>query len=189
METIWEFLEWIGNTLIFMIAGLIVGKYVIYYSQPIEYALIVVIYIYIMVIRLVLLLICYPMVRKMSEGYTMNDVYFSTFAGLRGAVSLALCIVILSHSDADITNGEIIGDQILFPKIQIRQVVFFVCGVVALTILINGSLSRFFFEYLYSKIDEKTTEADSVILHYVRKRIWMRTEDGKISHMGLFKFN
>jgi NhaP-type Na+/H+ or K+/H+ antiporter len=28
LESIWEFLEWVGNTLIFMIAGLIVGRYV-----------------------------------------------------------------------------------------------------------------------------------------------------------------
>ena len=75
METIWEFLEWIGNTLIFMIAGMIVGKYVIYFSQPIEYALILVIYIYIMIIRLALLLICYPMVKGMSKGYSLNNIF------------------------------------------------------------------------------------------------------------------
>ena len=178
METIWEFLEWIGNTLIFMIAGMIVGKYVIYFSQPIEYALILVIYIYIMIIRLALLLICYPMVKGMSKGYSLNDVYFSTFAGLRGAVSLALCIVILGHGE-DENNSKNDSGQILFPKYQIRQVVFLVSGVVGLTILVNGALSRYFFVFLYAKVDEKTNEADSVILHYVRKRIWMRTEDGK----------
>ena len=32
---------------------------------------------------------------------------------------------------------------------------------------------------MYRKINSQTTEADSVILHYVRKRIWQKAEIGK----------
>jgi hypothetical protein len=52
--------------------------------------------------------------------------------------------------------------------------------VVALTILINGSLSRSFYSFLYRKIHLQTAEADAVILHYVRKRIWQKAEIGNI---------
>ena len=110
------------------------------------------------------------------------------FSGLRGAVSLALSISVLSHIDErgdDVSTAHSAlydppDDRITFPRTQVRQVVFLICGVVALTILLNGTLSRSFFVFLYAKVDEKTTEADTVILHYVRKRIWMRTEDGKL---------
>lgn len=64
-----------------------------------------------------MLLFCYPLMCYLSEGYSMNDLFFSTFAGLRGAVSLALCIVIQTHIDSD--------DQehlVTFPKEDIRQV-------------------------------------------------------------------
>jgi hypothetical protein len=37
MATIWEFLEWVGNTLVFMVAGMIVGRYIAYYATPVEY--------------------------------------------------------------------------------------------------------------------------------------------------------
>jgi NhaP-type Na+/H+ or K+/H+ antiporter len=59
----------------------------------------------------------------LSEGYSFNDLYFSTFAGLRGAVSLALCIVIQSHVDSDNSKD---GHFVTFPKEEIRQVNFFV---------------------------------------------------------------
>jgi hypothetical protein len=52
--------------------------------------------------------------------------------------------------------------------------------VVALTILINGSLSRSFYSFLYRKVHLQTAEADAVILHYVRKRIWQKAEIGEI---------
>ena len=61
------------------------------------------------------------------------------------------------------------------------QVIFIICAVVALTILINGTLSRSFYTIMYRKINSQTTEADSVILHYVRKRIWQKAEIGKYS--------
>ena len=59
------------------------------------------------------------------------------------------------------------------------QVIFIICAVVALTILINGSFSRSFYTVMYSKINSQTAEADSVILHYVRKRIWQKAEIGE----------
>ena len=55
----------------------------------------------------------------LSEGYSMNDLFFSTFAGLRGAVSLALCIVIQTHVDSN--SGSEKSET--FPNEDIRQVI------------------------------------------------------------------
>ena len=130
-------------------------------------------------VRLCMLIICYPIMAYLSEGYSMNDVLFSVFAGLRGAVSLSLCIVIQTHIDSDdnITYSHE-NESIIFPKNEIRQVIFILSGVVALTILINGALSRSYYSFLYTKADRKTAQADLVILHYVRKRIWQKAEIG-----------
>jgi NhaP-type Na+/H+ or K+/H+ antiporter len=57
----------------------------------------------------------------LSTGYSLNDLFFSVFAGLRGSVSLALCIVIQTHIDSDKGNSAGIG-YISFPKDEIRQV-------------------------------------------------------------------
>ena len=80
---------------------------------------IIIIYLAIFVIRFFMLLFCYPLMQYLSEGYSFNDLYFSTFAGLRGAVSLALCIVIQSHVDSD--NAKDVH-LVTFPKEEIRQV-------------------------------------------------------------------
>ena len=66
------------------------------------------------------------------------------------------------------------------PSPLLSQVIFIICAVVALTILVNGSLSRSFYSFLYRKIHLQTAEADAVILHYVRKRIWQKAEIGNI---------
>ena len=76
-----------------------------------------IIYLSIFVIRFFMLLFCYPLMCYLSEGYSMNDLFFSTFAGLRGAVSLALCIVIQTHIDSDDQEN-----LVTFPKEDIRQV-------------------------------------------------------------------
>ena len=76
-------------------------------------------------VRLCMLIICYPIMAYLSEGYSMNDVLFSVFAGLRGAVILSLCIVIQTHIDSDdnITYSHE-NESIIFPKNEIRQVIF-----------------------------------------------------------------
>ncbi len=90
MEVIWHTLEWIGNTMIFAVAGLIVGKY----AGDIDGSLVgsvVLIYITMVVIRLSMLSICYfPIKSIWIPEYSWKDVLFSTFGGLRGAISLAL---------------------------------------------------------------------------------------------------
>lgn len=179
METIWEMLQWVGNTLIFMLAGIIVGTYIVYYSVASDYASILLVYLYIFLTRYVMLGVCYPLLSRMSPGYSYYDVCFSSFAGLRGAVSLVLCIVLQKRVDSDFGDYVELGG-VAYPKSHLRHLVFIISGVVTLTILVNGTLARTFYLYLYTKVDEKSTEADSVILHYVRKRIWRRTEEGEI---------
>lgn len=178
METIWEVLQWVGNTLIFMLAGIIVGTYIVYYSVASDYVLIILVYFYIFLTRYVMLGLCYPLLSRMSPGYSYYDVCFTSFAGLRGAVSLVLCIVLQKRVDSDYGDFVDLGG-VAYPKSDIRHLVFIISGVVTLTILINGTLARAFYLYLYTKVDEKSTEADKVILHYVQKRIWRRTEEGE----------
>ena len=45
--------------------------------------------------------ICFPIIKYFNPEYSVNDASFSSFAGLRGAISLALAVVLgelkLSH--------------------------------------------------------------------------------------------
>ena len=73
----------------------------------------------------------------------------------------------------------LLPDYFLLPTLPLSQVIFIISGVVALTILINGTLSRSCYSFLYYHVDRKTAQADEIILHYVRKRIWQKAEIGE----------
>ena len=83
-------MEWIGNTMIFAIAGLIVGKYASDIDGEVVGATFL-IYITMMLIP-VYAHYCYPAVWWLSrKEYSYKDVIFNTFGGLRGAISWLWC--------------------------------------------------------------------------------------------------
>jgi len=174
MEIVWHMLEWVGNTMIFSIAGLIVGKY----SHTIEWndiACIGIIYVTMTLIRALMLAICYPVVKWFHNDYSMKDIAFSTFGGLRGAISLALVLIIEKHLDDFVTSGEVSDHARYFNGDDGRHAMFIICGVVALTIIINGVFAGNFFTWLYNSRLDNTV--DEIIFHYVEKRIRRRARE------------
>eukprot|EP00605_Chrysophyceae_sp_TOSAG23-4_P000490 GSChrysophyteH1.ASY1.ANO1.549.1 assembled CDS len=159
MEVIWHMLEWVGNTMIFAIAGLIVGKYSGSVTMN-DIWCIIIIYITMTLLRALMLSLCFPIVRWFHEEYSFKDVIFSTFGGLRGAISLALVLIIEKHLD-DYSD--------------VKSTMFIICAVVTLTICFNGSFCGSFFIWLYnSRLDN---EVDEIIFHYVEKRIRRRARE------------
>lgn len=179
MEVIWHTLEWIGNTMIFAVAGLIVGKY----AGDIDGSLlgsVVLIYITMMLIRLSMLAICYFPIKKIwISEYSWKDVLFSTFGGLRGAISLALVLIIEKHlndPDSDAEDGD---TSRYFDAEHGRKAMVIICCCVFMTIVINGSLAGLFFQKLYGS--RLSSDVDEIIFHYVEKRIRRKARDF-ISH-------
>jgi NhaP-type Na+/H+ or K+/H+ antiporter len=175
MEVVWSTLEWIGNTMIFMVAGLIVGKY----SHTIEardIGSIFIIYITMMIIRLSMLGICYyPVKHGFIKEYSGKDVLFSAFGGLRGAISLALVLIIEEHLDTMATD-DVNDHNRYFPAEDGYRAMFIICGVVFLTIVFNGTFAGAFFTWLYgSRLD--SSSVDDIIFHYVEKRIRRKARD------------
>jgi len=84
---------------------------------------------------------------------TKNEATFLSFAGLRGALSLALAVDVTDHISTPETS----------------QLFFFVGGIVTLSLLVNGSLSRAVLEYLNLK-NENSIE-NTVIVDNLKKRI------------------
>lgn len=165
MEVVWHTLEWVGNTLIFMIAGLIVGSKSIQNVVKEDFAAIIIVYCSMFVIRTVMLLICFPAVKAMSNLYTIKDLVFSSFGGLRGAISLALVLVLQQHTD------EMAGpDEASFPVGDVRRAMFILCGVVTLTIAVNGTLAGWVLVLLGITHSSASTD-EQIIFHYVQKRI------------------
>lgn len=166
MEAIFHALEWMGNTLIFTIAGLLVGHQSIRYITISDFGSIFITYFTMQAIRAALLVICHPIISSLSSVYTVKEAVFTGFSGIRGAISLALVLELSDHAEGYSDDNN----DFLFPARHVHTAMFVICGSVTLSVAINGSLSDMALKRLGITRSTMTLD-DQIILHYVIKRI------------------
>jgi len=130
LHQFWELLGFMANTLIFIITGLIIAK-TFKGLEPVDVGKLLAIYVALNVIRFLCLLLFWSCVRKIGYGLSFGDVCVSTWGGLRGAVGLALALVI----KLDLKLGDIMTP--VDPRAQ-DKMLFMVAGIVFLTLNINA---------------------------------------------------
>ena len=160
LSVMWHTLDFSANTIIFMLAGVIVGRY-IPKSSPRDYLSMFVAYLAMQAARLVVFAVVFPFVRGVSSGYSLSDAGFSVWAGLRGSVSLAM-MLILQNSRLDSTST---------PVSELNRASFVICGSVALTIVINGVFAERVFRMLYRRQLADTEFATKAVEDFARLRI------------------
>jgi NhaP-type Na+/H+ or K+/H+ antiporter len=84
MHNVWGMIEWALNTLIFLLAGLIIGNRVIDKVEPIDWLYLVVLYGILMVTRFFTIGVLYPWISTIGHKCTRNEAIFMSWAGLRG---------------------------------------------------------------------------------------------------------
>ncbi len=164
LHSIWAALEWVGNTVIFFLAGLIIGVRSINYIHAVDIGYILLSYVLIFVIRAIMIAFYYPAMTYLGKGCTPRDAVFMTWGGLRGAVSMALALSLVQSTE----NGETI-----ISATDSHRVFFLVGGIAALTLIINATTSG----YVLKSLDLKggvTTEDMHILFHYVKKRIRLK---------------
>lgn len=138
MHTVWHMFEYLGNIVVFFLAGALTGKLMVHMPLR-DYFYLIVIYVVLMVIRGMMLLCSRPIMnffakKKASdvndnEGMlSVSDCLVMTWGGLRGAVGLALAIQV----SVDKAGGEI-------SEMDANRVLFYTGGVAALTLIINAT--------------------------------------------------
>ncbi len=161
LHRFWEVLGYIANTLIFFLVGLVIAKE--FQSAHLsDFFLIAAAYVGVMVIRFALTYLFQPLANKLSEGVSSKDSAVMAWGGLRGAVSLALALIVSQNPkiDADLRH----------------QVLLVTAGVVLLTILVNGTtIGRLLAKLGYSDppLSEQlqTLGARAIVLDRVRENI------------------
>lgn len=105
------------------------------------------------VVRVVTVMMLYPILKHMGYGMTIKNSIVMIWAGLRGAIGLALAIIV----DLD--------EHHLPP--QFRALVIFHMGVsVVLTLIVNGTTMPYLLSYLGTT--KTSPEKLEVLLHVVK---------------------
>ena len=130
----WRWVDWVANTLIFFLAGLVISAEISNNSNdPRRYditgkdwGMMFCLYFLLIPIRVVSVIILSPILRMGRYRMTFEDMVVLSYAGLRGAVGLTLSLIVY--------NSEEIADN------QFKTLVFFFVGCVAvLTLLLQGT--------------------------------------------------
>lgn len=139
LHEFWELAAFIANTLIFIIVGVVIAQQVNYTLNDLVVLLIV--YVGIHVARLGAIYFFYPLMKKIGYGISFKDSIVLWWGGLRGAVGLALALIVAIEEKipADVRS----------------QVLSLTAGIVILTSLINATTVKWLIDKLgLSKIGE-----------------------------------
>lgn len=126
LHSVWGFLQWNAETIIFLLAGIIIGVQQAEDSEieGSDWFKMVMLYLGITLGRLCMIFFFYPILRKSGYGLNWREALVLCYGGLRGAISLALALAI---------PGNIISSRTK------KLFVFHAAGMATLTMVINAT--------------------------------------------------
>eukprot|EP00466_Bigelowiella_natans_P003597 jgi/Bigna1/134069/aug1.23_g8777 len=134
----WEMIGFVANTLIFFISGIVVVQRMFGDNENIklgrDFGYLIMIYVLIHVIRGTTIFLLSPIMARLGYGFDWRIGTVLCYGGLRGAVGLALALIV----DLNRSIDDEISDLILFHT----------AGIVTLTLLINGSTTGIVLEWV-----------------------------------------
>merc|ERR1719321_554807 len=130
METLWETIEFIGNTIVFFIAGLLFvfnvmmrREYITFY----DVGWLACLYVFMIFSRAVMVLLLWPLINVAGYPLDYKEAIVMVWSGLRGAVGLAMAIIVDREPQVPTQMGS--------------RVMFHIGGLAALTTIINATTS------------------------------------------------
>eukprot|EP00927_Polykrikos_kofoidii_P071526 TRINITY_DN67788_c0_g1_i1.p1 TRINITY_DN67788_c0_g1~~TRINITY_DN67788_c0_g1_i1.p1 ORF type:complete len:1026 (+),score=207.36 TRINITY_DN67788_c0_g1_i1:67-3144(+) len=124
LVTVWHTIEFVGNTVVFFLAGTITGS-IMGDVDLADYGWLLVTYVSTIAARGTMIAMLFPALQRMGPGLTWKDSMVMVWGGLRGAVGLALAIAVDKHEAVDRKTGT--------------KIIFHVSGLAGLTLLINAT--------------------------------------------------
>lgn len=152
MERFWELLTYIANTLIFIIVGIVIAEKVDY--DWTDFLLLILIYICLNLFRFIMIMMLYPIMKRMGYGLSRRESVILTWGGLLGALGMTLALMV-SYTQS-------------IPEDIRRQILFFTAGIVTLTLCVNATTTR----WLLKKMGLITISSARIMLDYnIRKKL------------------
>lgn len=132
LHEFWELAAFIANTLIFVIVGVVISNQVVFTGS--DFINLIILYIAIHIVRAIIITVLYPFMKKAGYGLPKKNAYVLWWGALRGAIGLALALIVAGESKID-------------PVIR-QQLLFYTAGLVTLTLLINATTIKAFVNIL-----------------------------------------
>ena len=132
LHEFWELFAFIANTLIFLIVGIVIANNIVFTGR--DFLILIILYIGIHIVRAIVIAMFYPLMKKAGYGLSKKNAYVLWWGALRGAIGLALALIVAGESKIDGT----IRDQFLF----------YTAGIVTLTLLINATTIKALLNFL-----------------------------------------
>lgn len=151
------------NIALFILAGVILGTIIVdsdvreYQITGVDWGYLFAVYALANIVRLLLHVTFSPIIRNIGLGSNTNEMLFAAFAGLRGAVGLAMAVSL---------DNEVIEETVSIDprRVQTNQLFFIIGGISLLTLLINGTCSGYVLKKL--GLNRSTNERNVVIGRY-----------------------
>ena len=169
MERFWELMTYMANTLIFLIVGVVIAGKVDFTWQ--QLGILILIYIALNLFRLLMIMVLYPLMKRMGYGLSRRESVILTWGGLRGALGMTLALMV------SYTPG--------IPEEIRSQILFFTAGIVTLTLSINATTMRWLLNRLgLIHVPSARTLLDTGIITQTVFRRLMNSLDELYDHDG-----
>ncbi|CAD7944069.1 unnamed protein product [Amoebophrya sp. A120] len=137
-HTVIAFLALVSNELIFVLAGVVGYRYSFQANLlPRDWIELIVLYFLVHLTRAIVVAVLYPFLKRSGYGMTMKECIILVYSGLRGAVGLAMAILVESDTSSTV-----------LPLETRARIAFHVSGIALLTIFINGTTITPLYHYL-----------------------------------------
>jgi len=127
LHEFWELAVYLANTLIFIIVGVVIATRVNFTGR--DFIVLIILYIGIHIARAIMIAILYPVMKRSGYGINFKDSVVAWYGALRGAVGLALALIVASMESLPVE----VRDQFLF----------LTAGIVMLTLVINATTIKY----------------------------------------------
>ena len=135
LHRFWSMLEYLANTLIFIIVGVVIADSVFIGVEAMDWLFLVTLYVGLQVIRLIAIGSLWPILTKIGYSISWKSILVMTWGGLRGAVGLALALIV--SQDPRIVSPTL-GSKFLFHT----------AGIVLMSLLINATSIKYLLRVL-----------------------------------------
>ena len=92
MESFWDLLTYMANTLVFIIVGVVIAVKVDFTWS--HFGVLLLIYVGLNVFRFLMIMMLYPLMKRLGYGLSKRESVILTWGGLRGALGLTLALMV-----------------------------------------------------------------------------------------------